>query len=166
MKSYQYTDIEDEIARWKSNGETIVFTNGVFDILHVGHVDYLTRAKSLGDRLVVGVNDDASVRRLNKSPERPINPEAARCQIINSLKPVDAVVMFGEDTPLQIIKQLLPSVLVKGGDYDAEAMDPEDPKYIVGSKEVRELGGRVEALSLVDGFSTTNIVSKLKAGKS
>ncbi|MFT5183594.1 MAG: rfaE bifunctional protein nucleotidyltransferase chain/domain [Flavobacteriales bacterium] len=166
MKSYSLNDIKTELEKWKSNGEKVVFTNGVFDILHVGHVDYLSRAKALGDRLIVGVNDDASVRRLNKAPERPINPERARCQIIDTLKPVDAVVMFGEDTPLHIIKDLLPGILVKGGDYDASVTDANDPRYIVGSVEVIEAGGRVEALALVEGFSTTNILSKLNSGKS
>lgn len=166
MKSYSLTDIAAQLESWNSKGEKIVFTNGVFDILHVGHVDYLTRAKALGDRLIVGVNDDASVRRLNKAPERPINPELARCQIIDTLKPVDAVVLFGEDTPLDVIKKLLPNVLVKGGDYDAKVKDVNDPKYIVGSAEVIEVGGSVEALALVEGFSTTNIISKMNSGKS
>ncbi|MCB0760634.1 MAG: adenylyltransferase/cytidyltransferase family protein [Flavobacteriales bacterium] len=162
MKSYTLEVSLTLIKDWRSKDEKIVFTNGVFDLLHVGHVDYLERAKSMGDRLIVGINDDASVRRLGKAPERPINPEWARAQIIAALKPVDAVIIFGEDTPLRLIESILPDVLVKGGDYNADCTDAADPAYIVGSTEVIRNGGKVKALSLVQGFSTTNIVSILK----
>lgn len=150
------------IASYKSEGKKVVFTNGVFDILHVGHVTYLEAAKAKGDLLIVGVNDDDSVRRLNKGPERPINGEAARAKVISSLKSVDEVVIFGEDTPYDVIKLLKPNVLVKGGDYDPEETNPEAKTYMVGSDLVRAEKGEVAVIPLVEGFSTTSIVRKLK----
>lgn len=150
------------VSDWKSRGERCVFTNGVFDILHIGHVDYLEKARQLGDRLIVAVNSDASVRRLNKGPERPINPEFARARIIAALRCVDAVIVFDQDTPLDMIKAVMPDVLVKGGDYDPDETDSSSKKYIVGSAELLAAGGVVKIIDLVDGFSTTNIVSKLK----
>ena len=115
----------------------MVFTNGVFDLLHRGHVTYLEAAARLGDVLVVGVNDDASVRRLGKGDDRPIVPEGDRAFVVAGLRAVAGVVLFGEDTPLDLIRALQPDVLVKGGDYDAACTDQEDPRYIVGSAEVR-----------------------------
>ena len=152
----------DQCARWREAGQTVVFTNGVFDLLHRGHVTYLEAAARLGDVLVVGVNDDASVRRLGKGDDRPIVPEGDRAFVVAGLRAVAGVVLFGEDTPLDLIRALKPDVLVKGGDYDAACTDQEDPRYIVGSAEVRAAGGRVETIDLVPGRSTTAIAAKLK----
>ena len=158
------SDWKAQLAAWKEAGEQVVFTNGVFDILHVGHVDYLTKARTLGDRLVLGLNSDASVRRLNKGPERPINPEAARKQVLEALRCVDLVVVFDTDTPLPLILEVKPDVLIKGGDYDPEETDASKKTYLVGSQEVRAWGGRAQIIAMVDGFSTTNILEKLKKG--
>jgi len=133
----------------QGRGETLVFTNGCFDILHHGHVDYLRRARALGSALVVGLNSDASTRRL-KGPTRPINPEDARASLLAALEFVDYVTIFEEDTPLNLIRAVRPDVLVKGGDYQVES--------IVG----REFAGRTQVLPFVDGFSTTKIVEKMK----
>lgn len=135
----------------ETRGETLVFTNGCFDILHAGHVDYLRRARALGSALVVGLNSDASTRRL-KGPTRPINPQEARASLLAALEFVDYVTIFDEDTPLDLIKAVRPDVLVKGGDYQVES--------IVG----REFAGRTQVLPFVDGFSTTKIVEKMKSG--
>lgn len=151
------------VQEWKQAGEAVVFTNGVFDILHVGHVDYLEKAKKLGSKLIVGVNDDASVKRLSKGPERPIHPEQARARVISSLRCVDAVIIFSDDTPLQLITELLPSILVKGGDYDPNERDEQSKKYMVGSKEVVASGGTVCVIPLVEGFSTTNAIAKIRS---
>ena len=156
-------DLKSKLRESKFLGKKVVFTNGVFDILHVGHVTYLEAAKQLGDFLVVGLNDDDSVRRLNKGPERPINAESARAKVLSALKAVDAVVIFSEGTPLELIKELEPDVLVKGGDYDPEELDSNHPKYMVGSTEVRKWGGVVKTIPTVEGFSTTGIVKKLKS---
>ena len=147
---------------WRAEGRKVVFTNGVFDLLHRGHVAYLSAAAGLGDVLVVGVNDDASVRRLGKGDDRPIVPEEDRAFVVAGLRAVAGVVLFGEDTPLDVIRALQPDVLVKGGDYDAACTNPEDPRYIVGSVEVRAGGGRVETIALVPGRSTTAIADRLK----
>jgi rfaE bifunctional protein nucleotidyltransferase chain/domain len=150
------------ILDWKKSGEKIVFTNGVFDILHVGHVSYLKQASALGTKLIVGVNADESVRKLNKGPERPINPEWARKEILEALKCVDLGIIFHEDTPLELITSIKPDFIVKGGDYDANESDENSKSYIVGSKECVSWGGCVVAIPVVDGFSTTGIVNKLK----
>ena len=149
-------------AEWRAQGLKVVFTNGVFDLLHRGHVAYLEAAASMGDALVVGVNDDASVRRLGKGADRPIVQEGDRVYVVAGLRAVSGVVLFGEDTPLDVIAAIQPDVLVKGGDYDADSIDPEDPRYIVGSAEVRASGGRVTTVDLVPGKSTTAIADKLK----
>lgn len=146
---------------WK--GEKVVFTNGCFDILHTGHVTYLAKAAELGKRLIVGLNSDDSVRRLGKDTNRPINNEESRALILASLQFVDVVVIFDEDTPLDLIKQIQPDVLVKGGDYDKNEKDSNSKKYIVGSDLVLANHGTVETINLVDGFSTTNIIKKIKA---
>jgi rfaE bifunctional protein nucleotidyltransferase chain/domain len=138
----------------------VVFTNGCFDILHLGHVTYLAQAAELGSFLVVAVNDDASVRAQNKAPNRPINPENARAFLLASLSFVDAVVLFSDDTPLGLISQIQPDVLVKGADYDANETNPESKKFIVGSTEVKAYGGEVKTIDLVDGYSTTAILAK------
>jgi D-beta-D-heptose 7-phosphate kinase/D-beta-D-heptose 1-phosphate adenosyltransferase len=134
-------------------GRTVVFTNGVFDLLHPGHVRYLQQARRLGDALIVGVNADASVRR-NKGPERPINPELERAELIAALECVDAVVLFDEDTPAQIIRAVQPDVLVKGADWPADE--------IVGRDTVEARGGRVERIAVEHGHSTTAIVEKIR----
>jgi D-glycero-beta-D-manno-heptose 1-phosphate adenylyltransferase len=139
----------------------VVFTNGCFDILHLGHVTYLAQAAELGSFLVVAVNDDASVRAQNKAPNRPINPENARAFLLASLSFVDAVVLFSEDTPLKLIQQIQPDVLVKGADYDANESNPASKKFIVGSTEVKAYGGEVRTIDLVDGYSTTAILAKI-----
>ena len=135
-------------------GRTIVFTNGVFDILHAGHVQLLRRARALGDLLVVGVNGDASVRRL-KGPTRPINHERDRLALVAALDPVDAAILFHEDTPAETLRALRPDVHVKGGDYTAETLPEADA--------AREVGARIEILSLVEGRSTTNVIARIAA---
>jgi len=151
-----------KIGIWRMKDETIVFTNGCFDILHKGHVTYLAKAADLGNRLVVGINSDASVRRQGKGEERPINSEDARQTILASLTFVDLVILFDGDTPEELIKALIPDILVKGADYDPSETDRNSKKYIVGSDIVRANGGRVAAIDLEVGFSTTGIVKKLK----
>jgi rfaE bifunctional protein nucleotidyltransferase chain/domain len=131
-----------------------VFTNGVFDLLHSGHVDLLTTARGFGDALIVGVNSDASVRRLNKGPERPLRSEADRAYVLAAFEAVDAVVIFDEDTPLALVTALEPDVLVKGGDYREET--------IVGAQEVRARGGDVVVVPLLEGYSTTSIVDRIR----
>ncbi len=155
-------ELEALRQEWSKAGHKVVFTNGVFDLLHKGHVTYLAAAARLGDVLVVGINDDASVRRLGKGEDRPIVPEADRAAVVAALRSVAAVVLFGSDTPLTMIQALHPDVLVKGGDYDAECTDASHPRYIVGSTEVRSQGGTVATIDLVPGRSTTAIASKLK----
>lgn len=134
-------------------GKKIVFTNGVFDILHFGHIDYLTEAKALGDVLIVGVNSDSSVKKY-KSPSRPIQGEQDRLHIVAALKPVDYVIMFDEETPEKLIKLVRPDILVKGADY-AES-------EIVGAEFVKSYGGKVHRIELAPGRSTTAIIKKIK----
>lgn len=140
--------------QWKANGEKVVFTNGCFDILHLGHVDYLEKSSEFGTRLIVAVNSDASVRTLEKGVERPVNSEYARARLIAALGFVSMVIIFGESTPLQLIQSLSPDVLVKGDDYTIET--------IVGAKEVIAAGGEVKTIALVPDYSTTKIIQKLK----
>jgi len=140
------------VRKQKQAGKKIVFTNGCFDILHAGHVQYLSRAKALGDILIIGLNADASVRRL-KGEKRPINSEEDRAFVLKGLKAVDAVVVFEEDTPLQLIQSLLPNVLVKGGDWAIEK--------IVGRDVVEANGGTVKTISFLDGRSTTGTIEKI-----
>jgi len=140
--------------QWKANGEKVVFTNGCFDILHLGHVDYLEKSSEFGTRLIVAVNSDASVRTLEKGVERPVNSEYARARLIAALGFVSMVIIFGESTPLQLIQYLSPDVLVKGDDYTIET--------IVGAKEVIAAGGEVKTIALVPDYSTTKIIQKLK----
>lgn len=161
-KIYTVSELALQIERWKIKREKVVFTNGCFDILHKGHVTYLAKASDFGQRLVVGVNSDASLKRLGKGDDRPVNPEEARSQVLASLAFVDAVVVFDEDTPLRLIELLQPDVLVKGADYDPNEEDPKSKKYIVGRETMIGLGGEVKTVDLVDGFSTTGIINKLK----
>lgn len=139
---------------YKSNRKTVVFTNGCFDILHVGHLRYLFEAKEKGDILIVGLNSDASVRRL-KGEKKPYVPQGERGEMLAGLLPIDYVVIFEEDTPIELLKKIKPSVHVKGGDYSKEKL----PETIV----VEENGGRVEIVSLVKGKSTTNIIKEVLA---
>jgi rfaE bifunctional protein nucleotidyltransferase chain/domain len=155
-------EAQRKIGIWRMKDETIVFTNGCFDILHKGHVTYLAKAADLGNRLVVGINSDASVRKQGKGEERPINPEDARQTLLASLTFVDLVILFEGDTPEGLIKTLLPDVLVKGADYEPSETDKNSKKYIVGSDIVRAHGGDVAVIDLEEGFSTTGIVKKLK----
>ncbi len=142
-------------AGWREGGLRVVFTNGCFDLLHAGHVRYLNQARSLGDILVVGLNSDASVRRL-KGPGRPVTPEAERGEILAALSAVDAVAVFGEDTPLSLIRAALPDVLVKGGDWALDA--------IVGRELVEGRGGRVVTIPVVPGRSTSGLLDRLGGG--
>ena len=146
---------KDELKRnltfWRFKNNKIVFTNGCFDVLHQGHIEYLAQACDKGDVLVVGLNTDASVRRL-KGANRPVNPQEARAMVLASLFFVDAVVFFDEDTPYELIKTIQPDILIKGADYNA--------KEIVGYDIVTAKGGTVETIELVEGFSTTGIIEK------
>lgn len=150
------------VSQWQSEGHRVVLTNGVFDILHVGHVAVLETAADQGDRLVVAVNADASVKRLGKGDARPYNHEEDRVRMLAALRCVDAVVLFEEDTPLKVVQALRPDVLVKGGDYDPHVSNPSNPRYIVGSAEVRASGGAVVAVPLLPGRSTTTLVEKIQ----
>ena len=134
-------------------GKTLVFTNGCFDILHRGHVTYLNEARKLGDALIIGLNTDQSVKRLNKGPNRPVNSEQDRKYVLENLKAVDCVQLFDGETPLELIKLSRPQVLVKGADYSLET--------IVGAKEVISFGGKVLTINLVNGFSTTATIKKM-----
>lgn len=156
-------EMKQRVLEWKNSGEKVVFTNGCFDILHEGHVTYLAKAADFGSKLIIAINTDASVKRQGKGEERPINPESSRALILASLGFVDGVVFFDEDTPVFVIEWLKPDVLVKGADYDADEKDPFSKKYIVGRETILEQGGEVKTVALVEGFSTTNIVKKLKA---
>ncbi len=141
------------VRQWKLDGRKVVFTNGCFDILHLGHVDYLEKARALGDKLVLGLNTDDSISRF-KGANRPIQDENSRAHILASLQFIDLVVFFNEDTPLSLISELLPDVLVKGSDYLAE--------NIVGADVVKRSGGVVKTIDFVPGYSTTRIVEKIK----
>lgn len=145
----------DEAVSWRKThtSQSIVFTNGVFDLIHPGHVLYLEEAKSLGDYLIVALNSDASARKLGKGKNRPIVNEMARAKVIAALESVDCVVLFNEETPIEAIRSIMPNILVKGGDY---ALD-----QIVGSAEVMAMGGKVLSIPFVDGFSTTNIEQRI-----
>lgn len=143
----------EEVQNWKKLGLKVVFTNGCFDILHLGHVDYLEKASKLGNKLVVGLNTDASVSRI-KGPTRPITDQISRSRVMAALAFVDLVVFFDNETPLELISQLIPSVLVKGNDYLAE--------NIVGATIVKQHNGSVKTIELVSGYSTSAVVNKIK----
>lgn len=142
-----------KINAQKLNGKKIVFTNGCFDIIHPGHVDYLSQARDLGDFLILGLNTDNSVKRLNKAPNRPINNEQARASVLAALASIDFVVLFDEETPYELISYLQPNVLVKGNDYEVEK--------IVGYDVVTAKGGKVITIPFLEGFSTTNLIKKI-----
>jgi D-beta-D-heptose 7-phosphate kinase/D-beta-D-heptose 1-phosphate adenosyltransferase len=145
----------DDAVEWRRRVRgSVVFTNGVFDLLHSGHIDVLAQARAQGDALVVGLNSDSSVRRL-KGPGRPIQSEGERAYVLAALQDVDAVVPFSEDTPLELIQKLRPDVLVKGGDYE--------PSTVVGRQQVESWGGRVVIIPLRPGRSTTDLIERLRA---
>lgn len=152
VKIHTLNSLKAEIIRWRLKSERIIFTNGCFDILHYGHVDYLEKAKNLGDRLIVGLNSDSSVQRL-KGNSRPIQNQISRSRVLSALECVDAVIIFEEDTPFELIQHIRPDVLVKGGDYK--------PEEVVG----KEFADRVEIVPFVEGYSTTAIEQKIKQGK-
>ena len=153
-------EAKKRISMWHMKNDVVCFTNGCFDILHLGHITYLAKAASLGKRLIVAINSDDSVRLLNKAPNRPINNEHARMMVVAALGCVDLVVVFNEQTPLELISELLPDTLIKGADYDAGEVDKNHPKYIIGSDIVKANGGKVETISFVEGYSTTSILAK------
>ncbi|TMI97782.1 MAG: D-glycero-beta-D-manno-heptose 1-phosphate adenylyltransferase [Bacteroidetes bacterium] len=152
-KIYSLTGIIEKAKQWKKEGKKIAFTNGVFDLLHKGHIFSLTQAAKEGDVLVIGLNSDGSVKQL-KGNSRPINDQDSRALLLAALSMVDAVVIFEEDTPLQLITSILPGVLVKGGDYTIDE--------IAGAKEVIANGGKVVINPILDGFSTTAIIKAIK----
>jgi D-beta-D-heptose 7-phosphate kinase/D-beta-D-heptose 1-phosphate adenosyltransferase len=145
----------DEAAAWRKRARGIVvFTNGVFDLLHTGHIDVLLGARGEGDHLVVGLNSDASVRRLGKGPGRPVRAAADRALVLAALEMVDVVVLFEQDTPLELVRRLEPDVIVKGGDYE--------PASVVGAAEVTARGGRVVIVPSTPGHSTTRTIEQLR----
>ncbi len=146
-------DAQKVIAAWRLHDDRIVFTNGCFDLLHPGHVQYLAQARDYGQRLVVGLNSDASVKRL-KGADRPVQNEQARALVLAGLATVDAVVIFDEDTPLELIKAIKPDVLVKGGDWPVDQM--------VGAVEVKAYNGQVVSLPFAEGFSSSGLIEKIK----
>jgi rfaE bifunctional protein nucleotidyltransferase chain/domain len=150
---YTRPDLIAQRARWRCAGKTVLFTNGCYDLLHPGHVRLLEKARSLGDILILALNSDASVARL-KGPTRPLIPEIERAELVAALEAVDAVILFDEDTPRELIAALLPDILVKGADW---------AHWIAGREEVEAAGGRVLALGLEPGYSTTGIVEELLA---
>ena len=153
-KIYSTEEISKQTFRWKFKSKTIVFTNGVFDLLHEGHIASLTQAASLGDILIVAINSDDSVKKL-KGPSRPINNEYTRALILAQMLIVDAVVIFNEETPLELIKSIMPDTLVKGGDYNIE--------QIAGAKEVIANGGNVVLAEMIQGVSTSILIEKMKS---
>lgn len=162
-KNFTQEQLVKRIESWRLRNEKIVFTNGCFDILHPGHCAYLADAKTLGTRLVIGLNTDASVKAQNKGEERPINNEAVRGYMLAALHCVDAVCLFDSDTPLDLISLIKPDVLVKGADYNPDETDRNHKQYIVGSQEVKAYGGSVEVLEFLDGYSTTSFIEKIKS---
>lgn len=149
-------DLKELILKWRNANERIVFTNGCFDLLHLGHVDYLAKAKDLGERLIIGVNTDSSVKRL-KGKHRPLQDENSRLHILAALQSVDAVVLFDEDTPYELIKEIEPDILVKGADYKIE--------NIVGYDIVVSRGGSVQTIEFIEGYSTTLIEKRILNSK-
>jgi len=147
------SEARKKVAEWKAKGEKVVFTNGCFDLLHLGHIDYLEKARNLGDRLILGLNTDDSVSRF-KGPERPVQDQHSRARVLAALQFIDIVVFFNEDTPLELISELLPDILVKGSDYLAE--------NIVGADVVKKHGGVVKTIDFVEGYSATRIIEKIR----
>ena len=153
MTVFTKTEAKNRIQEWQSDGEIVVFTNGCFDLLHRGHIEYLTEAKGLGSKLIIGLNGDVSVRKL-KGINRPIQLEHDRAVILDALQVVDAVVIFSEETPLELIRELKPDILVKGGDYSEAS--------VVGAEDVRKNGGAVRILPFRKGFSTSLLLEKIQ----
>jgi len=145
--------LKTSIVQWQSEGKKVVFTNGVFDLLHIGHITYMAKAAELGDKLVIGLNSDSSVRRI-KGQDRPVNDQNSRAALLAALFFVDAIVVFEEDTPIHLITALMPDILVKGADYSIE--------NIVGAKEVIANGGEVKTIDFVEGYSSTSIIKKIR----
>jgi len=145
--------LKASIAQWQSEGKRVVFTNGVFDLLHIGHITYMAKAAELGDKLVIGLNSDSSVKRI-KGEDRPVNDQNSRAALLAALFFVDAIVVFEEDTPINVITTLMPDILVKGADYSIE--------NIVGAKEVMANGGEVKTIDFVEGYSSTSIIKKIR----
>lgn len=144
----------EQVDQWRADGQPIVFTNGCFDIVHLGHIDYLEKARAFGQRLILGLNTDSSVSCI-KGPLRPVVNEYARARLMAALEFVDVVTLFGEPTPLELIRAIRPDVLVKGNDYTVNT--------IVGADFVLARGGRVETVALVPGYSTTQLIERIKA---
>ena len=154
-KMVSSSELLPRLAVLREQGKKVVFTNGCFDILHPGHVDLLARARELGDVLVLGLNSDDSVRRQNKGPDRPVNAFEVRAFVLAHLESVSFVVEFDDDTPLELIKQVEPDVLIKGGDWE--------PERIVGKAEVEARGGKTLSLPLIAGYSTTNLIKRIRS---
>jgi len=152
INDYKGKDLENKLKTWRNQGKSIVFTNGCFDILHLGHIDYLVKAASLGDRLIIGLNTDNSVRKI-KGENRPVNNQHARSMMLASLLFTDMVVFFDEETPYSLIKTILPDVLVKGGDYKREE--------IVGYDILVTYGGKIKTIDFLEGYSTTTLIEKI-----
>ncbi len=152
-KIFSKESLKYQLSVWKFQNKKLVFTNGCFDILHLGHIDYLSKAKSFGDKLIIGLNTDISVRKI-KGKNRPFTDENSRATILASLLFVDAVILFDEETPFELIKFVQPDVLIKGGDYKVED--------IVGYDIVKDSGGKIETLDLLEGYSTSLIEEKIK----
>jgi D-glycero-beta-D-manno-heptose 1-phosphate adenylyltransferase len=152
-KIYHLPALNDAVKDWQNARKKVVFTNGVFDLLHIGHITYLAKAAELGDKLIIGLNSDNSVKRI-KGENRPVNDQGNRAALLAALFFVDAVVVFEDDTPLNLISTLLPDILVKGADYAIE--------NIVGAKEVIANGGEVKTIDFVEGYSSTSIIEKIR----
>jgi rfaE bifunctional protein nucleotidyltransferase chain/domain len=151
-KVYTTDTLQSQIAEWRKDNQKIVFTNGCFDLLHLGHVDYLAKARDLGDKLIIGLNTDTSVSRI-KGPSRPIKDQKSRATILAAMQFVDAVIFFDEETPIDLIAWVKPDVLVKGGDYTLEG--------IVGHEIVLEKGGEVKTIPFVEGYSSSKLIEKI-----
>lgn len=153
-KLFSIEELEDKIGTWRENGDKIIFTNGCFDIVHKGHIEVLAKTADLGNKLIIGLNSDNSIKK-NKGSTRPIVDEQARAFLLASLCFVDAIILFSEETPINLIKILKPDVLAKGGDYTIET--------IIGHKQVKNYNGEVVLVPFIDGYSTTDIIEKIKS---
>lgn len=160
-KIYTLAQLQTQVESWKGQGEKVVFTNGVFDLIHRGHITYLAEAASTGTKFVIGVNSDASVKTLAKGAARPIKDEESRAIILAAMQFVHAVVIFGDNTPIHLIETIQPTVLIKGGDYDSSESDSSSKKYIVGREVVLNNGGEVLVIPFLEGFSTTALERKI-----
>ena len=152
-KIFSLKDLEDKVTSWKQSGKEVVFTNGCFDIIHRGHIKMLAQAADLGDRFIIGLNSDSSIQNL-KGKNRPIIDQQSRAILLASLSFVDAVILFSDETPINLINTLKPDILAKGGDYEIST--------IVGNEVIQENGGQVILIPFLDGFSSTTIIDKIK----